>query len=126
MSDYPLYQSIFVDFDYDYIKLGEQLGESWTDQTWKNDTNPKFSKLMDVDSDTWYDVWFDYKDPTLSEHLDNRAVGEMHQFMLCDEFGHVIFSTNNWEEMKKAIVEDKVDENHFDNEQEKRATDTDG
>ena len=46
--------------------------------------------------------------------------------MLCDEYGQEIFDTNNWEEMKTAILENNVVQSYYDNEQERRATDVDG
>jgi hypothetical protein len=121
----PNYKAVFPDFDYNYIELGEQLGEGWVNYTWRNDTSPRFSKCMDKELDVWYDVWFDYKDINLSEHSVNRETGVMHLFMLCDDMGDTILSTDNWEELRKAIVEDKLDVKHFDNAQEERATDTD-
>lgn len=121
----PAHQSIFTDFDYDYIALGNQLGEGWTDTAWKNDTCPRFSIVVDEASDTWYDLWFDYQDPKKSEHLDGRALGELCQFELCDQYGNQVVSTDNWDEMLAKIKAGVVQE-HFNNAQEKRATDTDG
>lgn len=121
----PAYQLIFEDFDYDYIALGNQLGEGWMDYAWRNDTCPRFSICIDKDTDTWYDLWFDYQDPKLSEHLDSRALGELHQFELCDQYGNQVVSTDDWNEMLAKIKAGVLKE-HFNNEQEKRATNTDG
>ena len=126
IGSFPAYQSVFSDFDYDYIALGNQLGDKWIDYAWRNDTNPRFSLQVCEEPDTWYDLWFDYKDPNLSEHKEARLEGTMTQFMLCDEYGQEILSTNNWEEMKTAILEKNVVQSYYDNEQERRATDVDG
>ena len=126
IGSFSAYQSVFSDFDYDYIALGNQLGDKWIDYAWRNDTNPRFSLQICEEPDTWYDLWFDYKDPNLSEHKEARLEGTMTQFMLCDEYGQEILSTNDWEEMKTAILEKNMVQSYYDNEQERRATDVDG
>lgn len=118
-----LYQIIFNDFDYDYIELGAQLGDDWFDNSWVNDSCPSFStRIGDID----YTLYFDYDNADLSELSSYRKDGSVTKFSLIDEFGHEVLNTNDWETMKNAIVNDKIVQKHYDNEQEKRATDTDG
>jgi hypothetical protein len=121
------YQSIFTDFDYDYIELGQQLGEGWSDETWGNNTCPSFAMYFGTPpAEEWYTLYFDYSDPELSEHVELRKTGDMKQYDLVDQFGNSVFSTDQWKLMLKAIKIDKVHEQHFNNTQEFRATDTDG
>ena len=120
---YPRYQTVFVDFDYDYIALIEQLGDKWVDYTWKNDSCPKCSYV--ITNDDWYDIWFDYKHIELSELEEQRREGTIKQFCLTDQWGDVVIESDNWEEIKQFVLSGKVDE-HYNNVQEKRATDTDG
>jgi hypothetical protein len=118
------YQGTFADFDYDYIELGQQLGDKWQDMTWKNDSCPKFTYM--IGDDNWYDLWFDYKEPTLSETAYERGTGEIKQFNLTDQFGHELLNTDDWEEMRKAIVDDNIVQKHWDNYCEQRAMDNGG
>lgn len=108
------YQSIFADFDYDYITLGQQLGPKWADNSWKNDTCPKFSCLDYDESGVWYDIWFDYEDLTKSETGVERELGEIKRFGLTNDSGHFLLQTDDWEEMRKAIVEDNIVQKDYD------------
>lgn len=127
----PRYQGVFSDFDYDYIALGEQLPEGWHDSTWGNNTGPSFSILIggDVMYNTCYTLWFDYEDPHLSEHCANRLTNiedqKMYKYTITSEVGDVLCESNNWDFVKKFIIDGGV-QNYHDNEQERRATDTDG
>jgi hypothetical protein len=115
-----MYSKIFIDFDYDYVKLGNQLGEKWADYSWKNDSCPKYSYV--ISDHDWYDIWFDYKDPKLSEHVIQRLDGHMKQFTITDSVGDILIESDSWEEVKQFVLNKKVDE-HYNNAQEKRATD---
>lgn len=126
MSERPRYQAIFTDFDYDYIELGNQLGNNWVDTTWRNNTCPSYGfKIVTPFNETWYTVWFDYNDPTKSEFESHRIKGEMKKFELTNDIGDYLFQTDNWEEMLQ-FIQSKGVQNHYDNEAEKQATDTDG
>ena len=127
MSDYPRYQGVFTDFDYDYIELGEQLGNKWTNTTWKNNSCPSFGICIKEGeyAEVWYSLWFDYKDIYKSEFTEHRNKGSMKRFELTDEMGNYLLQTDNWEDMKKFIEADGV-KKHYDNIEEERATDTDG
>jgi hypothetical protein len=119
------YNSLFTNMDYDYIELGNQLGEDWVDNAWKNDSCPKYSctAYNDKNGDMWYDLWFDCDDPDKSENRIERKEGELKKFGLTNEFGEFLFQTDDWEEMKKAILEDKIVQNDYDKRAEKDYTD---
>lgn len=117
------YQEIFTDFDYDYIALGQQLGDKWQDTTWKNNSCPSFGMCIKEDTYTefWYTLWFDYKNIMKSEFTHYRNKKQIKQFGLSSEMGEYIFQTDDWESMKK-FIEEKGVENHYNNVQEVRAT----
>lgn len=126
MSEVSRYQSVFPDFDYDYIALGEQLPKGWTDTTWHNNICPSYGfKFESPYVETWYSLWFDYKDPSLSEFYPHRITknekDKMHQFELTDEVGEYVYGSDDWNTMLKFINEGGV-QNHYDNECERRAT----
>jgi hypothetical protein len=119
------YNGFFTNMDYDYIELGQQLGEGWVDNAWKNDSCPKYSCTAydDKEGNVWYDLWFDYEDEGRSENSEERKAGTMFQFSLTNEYGDFLFQTDDWEEMRKAIVEDKIVQNDYDKRAEKDYTD---
>lgn len=111
----PRWQTTFADFDYDYVALIEELNLQsefksgvWVDDTWTNDTCPKASysfKSSYGKSDTehtYVNLFFDYNDPKLSEHVDSRGT-DIFKFGLCDEYGDFIKQTDDWEEMKNFV-----------------------
>lgn len=105
---------------YDYIALGNQLGDNWVDNEYKNDSCPKFS--WSPDQYDWYDLWFDYTNVEDSEYPEERKKGTMKLFTITDQFGQEIFASDNWEEVREYVVSGKLRE-HYDNKQERRATD---
>ena len=121
------YKKVFPDFDYDYIALGNQLGLPWADYSWGNNTCPSYSMALgEAPYEVWYTLYFDYNDPGLSDHAELRETGDMKKYELVDEFGNCIYSTDQWEHMRKKIVDDKFVQNHFDNLCEQRALDNGG
>lgn len=85
---------LFWDFDYDYEKLGEQLSDNWYDNSNKNDACPKFSH--EAEGKPYYDLWFDYEDPELSEWYKERKLGTTKQFVISNKNGEEIFMTNDF------------------------------
>ena len=115
------YQKVFKDFDYDYIALGQQLGESWMDASWGNDACPCFVYDLDTEFESQpYTLYFDYDNAELGENAKARAEGKMLKFELVDQYGSTIFETNDWEEMKNKIINENIVQKYFDEEQEKR------
>lgn len=127
VSSIPDWQSVFADFDYDYIELGHQLPFDWKDTAWRNDACPSFSLVLNAGTmyETTYKLWFDYKDISKSEFTEYRKSNEMKMFDLTDELGNEVFASNDWNEILEFVQSAGV-YNHYDNEAEKRATDTDG
>lgn len=112
----------FPKFDYDYKSLANQLPAGWSELPASGISCPRYEFLVNEDTtfESSYALYFDYKDPTLSEYPEYRANKEMLQFEIVDEFGEMVFNTDVWEEMLKFIKEDGI-KKHYDNDQERRS-----
>lgn len=91
------FDGVFTDFDYNYKPYLEQLGHGWVVGSYRNDTCPRVD--YDLPGFKGYTVWFDYKDPKLSEHTEQRLDGTMHQFCLANENGEVFMSSNDFNDI---------------------------
>lgn len=94
-----MYQREFPDFDYDLAPLLAELPEGWRDMSWHNDTMPMAAPT----DEATVRLWFDYADPTKSEHADFRARGQMTRFALDDCDGMPLLTTDDWAEMRDFI-----------------------
>lgn len=105
-TEIPRWQTVFADFDYDYIALIEELGPGWVDDAWRNDTCPKAAFSFGEEGynagATYVDLFFDYNNIELSEHKEIRGK-DIFKFGLCDEYGDFLFQTDDWNAMKEWI-----------------------
>lgn len=120
LTQSEIYCEEFPDFDYDYKALIAELGEGWTDVSWKNDSCPSASIWMNKELEHAYRLWFDYKDCNLSEFSERRkldasaGIMKMYQFSLVDADGTEIFETDKWDEMRSAILKRKIHQEYYD------------